>query len=145
MSLRPKRLENFNDAGCIRVFEQSDGLAGLKFAQGIGHRTPPSFEKPVVLRHPVDCRELMCFHRCLVDALRLRGKWGDFLDLAEVEYKWGRFAKIGNQHRDFLLLPVTFAHCPHKFGEWTLNNTYALAFGEIELRLKRLLLFRRIC
>src|SRR2546430_1571284 len=69
----------------------------------------------------------------------------DFLDLKEVEDKWCLFAKIGNQHGHFLLFPVTFADSPHKFDEWTLNNTHTLTFGEIELRLLRLLHSRRIC
>ena len=43
-----------------------------------------------------------------------------------------------------LLLCVTFADGADLFGEGTLNNAHALAFGKMDLRLFRLLVSRRI-
>lgn len=77
------------------------------------------------------------------DALPLREKRGEFLDLTEVEDEWGRLDNRGKQHRDLLLVPVTCAEGPHNFGEGTLNHTYALACGARNLRLKRLRPTRR--
>jgi hypothetical protein len=68
----------------------------------------------------------------------------DFLHLEKVQHHRGRSAEKRNQHGHFLLLHIAFADGSNIFGEGTLNNAHALAFGKMEPRLFWLLVSRRI-
>jgi hypothetical protein len=50
-----------------------------------------------------------------------------------------------NHHDHLLLFLVILADRPYKYGEGTLNNSHVLAFGEVELRLKRFLTAKMLC